>query len=150
MNILQDFKERFLNFETLKGVYLLPAGGVICYVTLFYLQYVIQAFCLALGIYMMVEGFRKIQVNRVKQSLAAERLKDARLREMDWIRNTNGIVVPLPRPPASTLFVTRALSELARHGDALPKTSALGHAILHLKRGALLWPAVPFIVHPCR
>ena len=42
MNILQDFKERFLNFETVKGIYLLPAGGVICYVTLFYLQYVIQ------------------------------------------------------------------------------------------------------------
>ena len=83
MNILQDFKERFLNFETVKGIYLLPAGGAICYVTLFYLQYVIQAFCLALGIYMMVEGFRKIQVNRVKQSLAAERLKDARLREME-------------------------------------------------------------------
>jgi hypothetical protein len=82
MNLLQDFKERFLNFETVKGVYLLPAGGVICYVTLFYLQYVIQAFCLALGVYMMVEGFRKIQVNRIKQSLAAERMKDARLREM--------------------------------------------------------------------
>ena len=82
MNLLQDFKERFLNFETVKGIYLLPAGGVICYVTLFYLQYVIQAFCLALGVYMMVEGFRKIQVNRVKQSLATERLKDARLREM--------------------------------------------------------------------
>jgi hypothetical protein len=64
MNILQDLKERFLNFETVKGIYLLPAGGVICYITLFYLQYVIQAFCLALGIYMMVEGFRKIQVNR--------------------------------------------------------------------------------------
>jgi hypothetical protein len=83
MNILQDFKERFLNFETVKGIYLLPAGGVICYVTLFYLQYVIQAFCLALGVYMMVEGSRKIFVNRVKQSLATERLKDARLREMN-------------------------------------------------------------------
>jgi hypothetical protein len=81
MNILQDFKERFLNFETVKGIYLLPAGGVICYVTLFYLQYVIQAFCMTLGIYMMVEGFRKIQVNRIKQSLATERLKDVRLRE---------------------------------------------------------------------
>ena len=46
MNLLQDFKERFLTFETVKGIYLLPAGGVICYVTLFYLQYVIQAFCL--------------------------------------------------------------------------------------------------------
>jgi uncharacterized membrane protein len=82
MNVLQDFKERFLTFETVKGVYLLLAGGAICYVTLFYLQYVIQAFCLTLGVYMMVEGFRKIQVNRVKQSLAAERLKDSRLREM--------------------------------------------------------------------
>ena len=60
-----------------------PAGGVICYVTIFHLQYVIQAFCLALSIYIMVEGVRKIQVNRVKQSLAADRLKDARLREMN-------------------------------------------------------------------
>jgi len=81
--LLQDFKERFFTFETVKGIYLLPAGGVICYVTLFYLQYVIQAFCLALGIYMMVEGFRKIQVNRIKQSLAAERLKETRAREME-------------------------------------------------------------------
>jgi hypothetical protein len=83
MNILQDFKERFLTFETVKGIYLLPAGGVICYVTLFYLQYVIQAFCLVLGVYMMVEGSRKIFVNRVKQSLAADRLKDARVHEMN-------------------------------------------------------------------
>lgn len=79
MNILQDFKERFLNFETVKGVYLLPAGGVICYVTLFYLQYVIQAFCLALGVYMMVEGSRKIFVNRVKQKIATESLVEKRL-----------------------------------------------------------------------
>ena len=83
MNILQDLKERFLTFETVKGIYLLPACGVICYVTLFYLQYVIRAFCLALGIYMMVEGFRKIQVNRTKQSLSADRLRDDRLREMN-------------------------------------------------------------------
>lgn len=66
MNSLQDLKERFLTFETVKGVYLLPAGGVICYVPIFHLQDGIQAFCLALGIYMMVEGARKIQVNRVK------------------------------------------------------------------------------------
>jgi hypothetical protein len=31
MNILQDVKERFLNFETVKGIDLLPAGGVLCY-----------------------------------------------------------------------------------------------------------------------
>jgi hypothetical protein len=77
--MLQDLKERFLTFETVKGAYLLPAGGVICYVTLFYLQYVIQAFCLALGVYMMVEGFRKIQVNRVKQKIATEGLVEKRL-----------------------------------------------------------------------
>ena len=83
MNLLQVFKERFWTFETVKGIYLLPAGGVICYVTLFYLQYVIQAFCLALGVYMMVEGFRKIQVNRVKQKIATENLVEKRLREME-------------------------------------------------------------------
>jgi hypothetical protein len=87
MNILQDFKERFWTFETVKGVYLLPAGGVICYVTVFYLQYVIQAFCLALGVYMMVEGFRKIQVNRVKQKIATENLVEKRLQTIEINRD---------------------------------------------------------------
>jgi hypothetical protein len=91
MNILQDFKERFLNFETVKGVYLLPAGGVICYVTLFYLQYVIQAFCLALGVYMMVEGFRKIQVNRVKQKIATENLVEKRLQTIEINREVKAL-----------------------------------------------------------
>jgi hypothetical protein len=83
MNILQDFRERFLNFETVKGVYLLPAGGAICHVTLFYLQYVIQAFCLAFGIYMMVEGCRKILVNRVKQKIATEKLVEKYLQTIE-------------------------------------------------------------------
>jgi uncharacterized membrane protein len=87
MNVLQDFKERFLTFETVKGVYLLLAGGAICYVTLFYLQYVIQAFCLALGVYMMVEGFRKIQVNRVKQKIATENLVEKRLQTIEIERD---------------------------------------------------------------
>lgn len=72
-----------MNFETVKGVYLLPAGGVICYVTLFYLQYVIQAFCLTLGVYMMVEGGRKVLVNRVKQKIATEGLVEKRLQTIE-------------------------------------------------------------------
>jgi hypothetical protein len=91
MNLLQDFKERFLNFETVKGVYLLPAGGVICYVTLFYLQYVIQAFCLALGVYMMVEGSRKIFVNRVKQKIATENLVEKRLQTIEINREVKAL-----------------------------------------------------------
>jgi hypothetical protein len=91
MNILQDFKERFLNFETVKGAYLLPAGGVICYVTLFYLQYVIQAFCLALGVYMMVEGSRKIFVNRVRQKIATENLVEKRLQAIEINREVKAL-----------------------------------------------------------
>jgi hypothetical protein len=91
MNILQDLKERFLTFETVKGAYLLPAGGVICYVTLFYLQYVIQAFCLALGVYMMVEGSRKIFVNRVKQKIATENLVEKRLQAIEINREVKAL-----------------------------------------------------------
>jgi uncharacterized membrane protein len=83
MNILQDFRERLLTFETVKGAYLLPAGALINYVTVFYLQYVIQALCLTLGTYMMVEGFRKIQVNRVKQKIATEGLVEKRLQVIE-------------------------------------------------------------------
>jgi hypothetical protein len=91
MNISQDLKERFLTFETVKGAYLLPAGGVICYVTLFYLQYVIQAFCLALGVYMMVEGSRKIFVNRVKQKIATENLVEKRLQAIEINREVKAL-----------------------------------------------------------
>jgi hypothetical protein len=83
MTLLQDFKERFLNFETAKGVYLIPAGLVLCYVTLMHLQYLIQAWGLLCGVYMSSEGMRKVFVNRVKQKIATETLVEKRLREMD-------------------------------------------------------------------
>lgn len=75
----QDFQERFLNFETAKGIYLLPAGLAGLYVTLFYLQFILQAFGGAIFGYMVFEGFRKITVNRIKQSQKVEELTQKRL-----------------------------------------------------------------------
>ena len=83
MTLLQDFKERFLNFETAKGVDLIPAGLVLCYVTLMHLQYLIQVCGLLCGVYMSSEGLRKVFVNRVKQKISTENLVEKRLREMD-------------------------------------------------------------------
>jgi hypothetical protein len=54
-------------------------------------QYVIQAFCLALGVYMMVEGFRKIQVNRVKQKIATENLVEKRLQTIEISREVKAL-----------------------------------------------------------
>jgi hypothetical protein len=51
------------------------------------LTYVIQAFCLALGVHMMMEGFRKIQVNRVKQKIATENLVEKRLQSIEIQRD---------------------------------------------------------------
>lgn len=74
-----DVRERFLNFETAKGIYMIPAGLLICYVTWFHIQFVIQATGLLLGWYIFSEGLRKVWVNRIKEALKKEELITARV-----------------------------------------------------------------------
>lgn len=69
-----DFIERFLNFETAKGFYLVPAGGVIIYVSLYYQQYLFTAVGVLFGWYCVSEGLRKIAVNRFAQARAAKEI----------------------------------------------------------------------------
>lgn len=64
----RDMKERFLNFETAKGMFLIPAGLAGLYTTWYYTQFIIQVGCSILFIYMSSEGLRKIFVNRIKQA----------------------------------------------------------------------------------
>lgn len=74
-----DFKERFLNFETAKGIYMIPAGLIIAYAAVYYIAYVIQVAFGLLGWYMFSEGLRKVWVNRVKQDLQKDQMKAARM-----------------------------------------------------------------------
>lgn len=76
--IKRDIVERFLNFETAKGIYLVPAGLLIIYVTIFYIQFILQAVFITGGVYMISEGLRKVFVNRIKQSVAKDKLVEAR------------------------------------------------------------------------
>jgi hypothetical protein len=74
----RDFRERFLNFETAKGMYLIPTGAAIIYVTLFHIQFIIQCVGVLLGGYALFEGLRKVFVNRIKQAAAVGKLVDDR------------------------------------------------------------------------
>lgn len=82
MSFSQDFKERFMNFETAKGLYLIPSGIIIVAVTLLWMQYLIQACGILFGVYLIVEGVRKVAVNRVKQKLARDALIAERQAQM--------------------------------------------------------------------
>ena len=75
----QDIKERFLNFETIKGTYLLPAGLAGMWVTWTNLQFILHAMGSVYFGYMIIEGARKILVNRVKQKIAQEQLVEKRV-----------------------------------------------------------------------
>lgn len=66
--IKMEIKERFLNFETAKGVYLVPSGIITMYITVYQQQHVITALGLLFGWYLVSEGLRKIWVNRYKQA----------------------------------------------------------------------------------
>lgn len=77
-DLKRDFVERFLNFESLKGLYLLPAGLIGLVVTWTNLQFILHAMGTAYFGYMVVEGLRKIFVNRISQALKVEELKEKR------------------------------------------------------------------------
>jgi len=76
--VKQDMKERFLNFETAKGAYMVPAGLVIVYAAVFHIAYVIQVSFALMGWFIFSEGLRKIGVNRIKQAQKKEQLLAAR------------------------------------------------------------------------
>lgn len=69
-----DFRERFLNFETAKGIYMVPAGLFIVYFAIFHIAFVIQVTFAIYGWYMFSEGLRKIFVNRIKQAVKQDQL----------------------------------------------------------------------------
>jgi len=73
--IKMDIRERFLNFETAKGIYLVPAGLLVCYVSLYYQQHVITVCGVLFGWYMVSEGLRKVWVNRFKQERKQEEIR---------------------------------------------------------------------------
>lgn len=78
----QDFRERFLNFETAKGVYLIPAGLATVYASIFHVQYLLQTAGALAGWYLVSEGIRKVWVNRIKQAAETKALVNARLERM--------------------------------------------------------------------
>lgn len=86
MSIKQDIIERFFNFESFKGVYLLPCGLAGLFFT--YINHgdvgMVFSKIMELGPYaffgyLVAEGLRKIFVNRVKQA----KKKEALLRQRD-------------------------------------------------------------------
>lgn len=72
----RDFKERFFNFETAKGIYLVPASLAGLYISFFQQQYFIQGFGAIFFGYWFYEGWRKILVNRIKQAAAKKKLEE--------------------------------------------------------------------------
>jgi len=76
--IKQEIRERFLNFETAKGIYMIPAGSVIIYVSVYYQQYLFMATGVIFGWYCVSEGLRKMLVNRFAQARKQKEIADAR------------------------------------------------------------------------
>lgn len=70
----RDFQERFMTFETIRGFILAPFGAWVTYLALFDEAFAFKVLMLGLGIYTFIDGCRKIQVNRVKQTVRHEKL----------------------------------------------------------------------------
>lgn len=73
MVLKRDFKERFLKFETVRGLMLMPFGVILAVTTWTHFQYSIQVFMTATGLYWFVDGAYKIFVNRVKEQVKLQK-----------------------------------------------------------------------------
>lgn len=65
--LLADLKQRFMKFETLHGLYLVPLSIIGLWVTIFHLEYVLHALAAIVFCYGLIEGLRKIFYNPVKK-----------------------------------------------------------------------------------
>ena len=74
-----DLKERFLTYETAKGIYLIAGAIAITLTMLFYIQYSTYVMYGIIAQYMLSEGLRKVFVNRIKQAAVRETLIARRL-----------------------------------------------------------------------
>lgn len=85
--IKRELAERVFKFETVQGLYLLPAGIVGMWITWTHLQYVIQAMGTTYFGYLIICGAWKIYYNPVKQKFKRNKL--VRDREAIYaVRNT--------------------------------------------------------------
>lgn len=64
---LTELKQRFVKFETLHGLYLVPLSIIGLWVTFFHLEYVLHAIAGLIFCYGLIEGLRKIFYNPVKK-----------------------------------------------------------------------------------
>lgn len=64
--VKQDLKERFLNKETARGLYKIPAGIALAYVAVFFIQFVFQTAFVLLGLYLVCSGLYEFFVNPIK------------------------------------------------------------------------------------
>ena len=77
--IKADFAERFINYKTAESVYLIPYGLIVCYVSIFYQQYVIGVVGFGYGWLQFSRGIRQFLVNPVKLELKKKILVGKRI-----------------------------------------------------------------------
>lgn len=65
-----DFNERFMKFDTIRGIIKVPVGLVLAYMAIYHIQFFFQTVGVCAGIYLTVDGLRNVFVNPIKQDLA--------------------------------------------------------------------------------
>jgi uncharacterized membrane protein YfcA len=70
----REIKERFINFETVQGLYLLPCGIIGMAITWSHLQYILQAMGTSYFGYLILTGAWKVYYNPIKQKFKRNKL----------------------------------------------------------------------------
>ena len=78
-SLRQDFYERFVNYDTANGLYLMGAGILIILAAIFYPQHAFTAFWCAVGWWSFSHGIRMVLVNPIKLAEKRERLLAKRM-----------------------------------------------------------------------
>ncbi len=77
--VKMDIKERFATFETMRGLYRVPAGALILFTVWSHVQFAIQVYFTVQALAMIGDGARKIFANRIKQDIKKKTLMNERM-----------------------------------------------------------------------
>jgi hypothetical protein len=141
MSFLQDKKERLMTYDALRGVMLVAIGGTIFWYANNEVENLIEKCGTVFGIYLVAEGLRRILVNRVKQSIAFDEMKEARSgAKAETIQDTAAAVKEAVVPETAAAVkkaVVPATVEIMRGVVATETAAAVAPAVAEAVKDAV-------------
>jgi len=123
---ITDLKQRLLKFDALRGLILLALGIAIALTAYYVEQHVILVASIGVGIFLTVEGLRRITKNPIKEQIAIDLAKAKHWAESELGYDPTGVTAP---PAAAQVVAPPVVVQPVVVATAAPTQTPVAAAI---------------------